>query len=76
MRALVAMILLGGCAVQHAVPVKVSLDCMAPVPIPAGLPRVHTRAQVNALEIRVELAREAERKRGDACYADLVGGTR
>ena len=45
--------------------------CSRPVPIPKGVPKNASQADVNNLEIRVELAREAERKRGDACASAL-----
>lgn len=41
--------------------------CPHPVAVPLALPRVHTLEQLNAFAIELELAREAERARGD-CY--------
>lgn len=61
--ALALILLLVGCA--RAVPVFPV--CPPPVPVPASVPRVRTQAQMNQLEVAVELAREAERHRGDAC---------
>lgn len=54
--------LLAGCAAQPRP------TCPGSIPVPAPL-RPHEN--VGRLEIRVELAREAERARGDACAAAL-----
>lgn len=64
-------LLLAGCATSttncQLPPVSLA-DCPPSVPIPRGLPsKKPTPVQIADLEIRVELAREAERRRGDAC---------
>jgi hypothetical protein len=41
--------------------------CPPSVAVPAPLPRIHTQEQLGAFAIELELAREAERARGDAC---------
>lgn len=65
---LIAVLLLAGCATAPpAKPPKP--DCPASVPIPAPLVGKPTPAKIGALEIRVELAREAERARGD-CWRE------
>lgn len=65
-RAVALVALLAGCSA----PVPPTFPaCPTSVRVPASLPRNPTRAQADALEIRVELAREAERERGDACAA-------
>lgn len=61
MSRLLILLLLAGCATPPAFP-----NCPDPVPVPAALRKGET---VGKLEIRVELAREAERARGDACAA-------
>lgn len=66
-RALVLLLVLAGCT---AAPPEFPA-CPDPVPVPAGVPKHPTRAQTDALEIRVELWAEALRQRGDAC-ADAV----
>jgi hypothetical protein len=60
------VLLLSGCA--STVPPKFPV-CPAPVSVPELAPNHATHGQVNQLEIRVELAREAERSRGNACAA-------
>ncbi|HTI81719.1 MAG TPA: hypothetical protein VL614_14825 [Acetobacteraceae bacterium] len=67
-RALALALLLAGCSapVPPAFP-----DCPAPVATPAGVPKHPTRAQTDALEIRVELWAESLLHRGNAC-ADAV----
>lgn len=45
----------------------VARDCPSPVAVPAPLPRVHTQDQLGQFAIRLEIAREQERARGDAC---------
>lgn len=63
MRVIILLAFLSGCGVKApSFP-----QCPAPVAIPAPAPPHPTHAQENVLEIRVELAREAERARGDAC---------
>lgn len=57
-RWLVLLLALAGCSGP------VPPTCPGPVPVPA---RLHPHESVGALEIRVELARERERRRGDAC---------
>ena len=62
MRVVVLALLLAGCAARAP-----TVDCPAPIPIPKAAPPHPTAKQVDALEIRVELAREAERRRAEAC---------
>lgn len=62
-RAVILIALLAGCSVPPQFP-----GCPPPVAVPAPLGRHET---VGQLEIRVELARERERSRGNAC-ADAV----
>jgi hypothetical protein len=64
-RALILLALLAGCSGPAPVIVP---DCPGPVPVPAPL---HAHENVGKLEIRVELAREAEKKRGDACASSV-----
>ena len=59
MRVLLLLALLTGCAAPPRFP-----ECPGPVAVPAAL---HPREMVGTLEIRVELAREAERNCGDRC---------
>jgi hypothetical protein len=66
MRSALILLLLAGCAVRVAPP---TADCPASVPVPAGVPAHATAKQVSDLEIRVEVARERERARGDRCAA-------
>ena len=70
MRALsvIAALFVAGCSAHP----PVSQTCPPPVAVPAGAPHKPTAAQVGALEVRVETAREAERARGDACAAALA----
>lgn len=56
------LVILAGCSVA---PPQFPA-CPGPVPTPAPLGRHET---VGPLEIRVEIAREKERARGDACAA-------
>lgn len=63
-RAIILLALLAGCS---AVPPQFP-PCPPSVSVPAPLRKGEN---VGKLEIRVELAREAERSRGDAC-ADAV----
>lgn len=67
MRWLFVALPLAGCATPPIFP-----ECPPSVAIPAPLPRIRTMAMLDAFEIRVELAREAERRRGDACAAAVV----
>lgn len=70
MRFLIGLLLLAGCAAPPTVK-KVSdvVDCPASIQAPAPLVGHPTPAKVGALEIRVELAREKERDRGDCWKA-------
>lgn len=63
MRWVALLLLLSGCA---AVPDGLR-TCAARVPEPAPLPRVRTPEQLGQFAVRLELAREAERRRGDDC---------
>lgn len=72
MRALILLSVLAGCAYPESTPSPVAI-CPASVPIPAPLAGHPTPAKVGALEIRVELAREAERSRGDCWRAAFEG---
>lgn len=47
------------------------LPCPERPPIPHGVPRVRTPEQIGRYANDVELAREAERARGDQCEASL-----
>jgi hypothetical protein len=67
MRIVVVLVLLSGCSTVSGAPQFP--ECPAPVPVPAPSARIHTPHEIGKLEIRVELARERERKRGDACAA-------
>jgi hypothetical protein len=70
---LLSALLLTACATKPAPLVPADLQQCAPsVAIPAPAPRVRTPAQIGQLEIRVELAREAERSRGDDCADRLA----
>lgn len=68
MRALFPLLLLAGCAAHQQAP---RISCPDPVAIPAVPPRVRTAEQIASFAIRLELAREAERGRGNACAAAL-----
>lgn len=68
-RTLILLATLAGCS-SPAAPPRFP-ECPGPVAVPVGAPPNPTPAQVGALEIRVELARERERNRGNAC-ADAV----
>lgn len=46
-------------------------ECPPPPPAPAPLPRVLPSAQLAQLAADLEAARQAERRRGDACAAML-----
>jgi hypothetical protein len=70
---LILILLVAGCATR---PVSIPApDCPASIPIPAPLVGTPTAAKVSALEIRVELAREQERARGD-CWRSAVMGVK
>jgi hypothetical protein len=73
MRALLVAVLLTGCGAHVAPrPAAVTADlpaCPAAPATPAPLPRVRTTAMLLRYEINLELAREAERRRGDDCAA-------
>lgn len=67
MRAIILCAILAGCAIETPRPPAPDFpECPASIPIPAPLRKHET---VGALEIRVEIAREDERARGDACAA-------
>lgn len=66
---LILFALLSGCASRHTSPP----DCLAAVAVPAPLVGKPTPAKVGELQIRVELAREAERDRGD-CWRSAFEG--
>ena len=66
-RAVAIALLLAGCSA----PAPRFPPCPPTVAVPAAAPRKPTRAQADAQEIRVEIAREAERRRGNACAAAL-----
>jgi hypothetical protein len=68
-RAVILLASLSGCATHKPPVVSVTPDCPASVPVPAPLLGDATAAKVAALQIRVELAREAERDRGDCWRA-------
>lgn len=70
-RALTLLVFLGACSTAPPPPVF-KADCPPPVPVPMAAPAHPTQAQKNALEVRVELGREAERVRGDACRAAVT----
>lgn len=65
---LLIFFLLAGCATTPLPPPAPT--CPDPVRVPAPLRKGES---VGTLEIRVELARLAERARGDACAADAAG---
>lgn len=50
-------------------------DCPPSLPVPSPTVRKPSARQIAELEIRVEIAREAERARGDAC-AETVDSMR
>jgi hypothetical protein len=69
MRGLLLVLALVGCASEPPscpTPPVVARDCPGPVAVPAPLPRVHTQDQLAQFAIRLEIAREQERARGDA----------
>lgn len=66
MRWLILTLLVGCSAPVSVVHAPSFPECPASIPIPAPLRKHET---VGALEIRVEIAREDERARGDACAA-------
>lgn len=68
------LILLAGCSTAHKPAQTRSIDCPVSVPVPAPVIGKPTAAKISTLEIRVELAREAERSRGD-CWRAAVEGT-
>lgn len=72
MKAFLLLVPLAACASPKVPPVAV---CPASLPIPAPLVGHPTPAKVGALEIRVELARERERDRGD-CWRAAYAGTK
>ena len=65
-------LLLGACVAHPAAVQQATLSCPPPVAVPAPLPHVRTPDMLAAFEVRVELAREAERARGDACAAAVA----
>lgn len=67
--ALLLVVLLGACAANPPRALPAFPPCPSPVAVPAPVPPHPTRQQVDALQIRVELAREAERDRANACAA-------
>lgn len=64
-RMVLVVLVLTGCSIGQSVPTFPA--CPAPIPVPAPTVRKPNAKQIAQLEIRVELAREAERARGDAC---------
>jgi hypothetical protein len=72
MRWIALMLALSACAAPPAPPPPDLQACAARVPVPRGLPRVRTVAQIGAYATQVELAREAERRRGDDCADRLA----
>jgi hypothetical protein len=69
--ALVVVVLLAGCA---SAPPRTAVavtppDCPPPPAVPKSPPRIRTTEALRRFEIALELAREAERARGDACAA-------
>lgn len=68
MRALIIVLLLAGCAVKAEAP---RISCPGPVSVPAAPPRIRTADHIAEFAIRLEVAREAERSRGNACAAAL-----
>lgn len=75
MRALLVVMALAGCAAgteRRALMVPADMTTCMPTPdVPAAPPRVRTPAILANFAIRLELAREAERARGDDCAAKL-----
>jgi hypothetical protein len=75
-RSVALVIVLAGCAATPAPPppVRPVCQCQCPpsVAVPAPLSRVHTLEQLNAFAIALEVAREAERARGDACARTVL----
>lgn len=72
-RALCVLLSLSGCASKPLLTVPASLtSCADPVAVPAPLPRIRTMSQVSHFAIALELAREAERRRGDDCAKKLA----
>lgn len=66
---------LAGCAASPVAAPAVPADlqaCAGSVPVPLALPRVRTVDQLGAYATRLELAREAERRRGDDCAERLA----
>lgn len=69
-----ALLCLAGCAVAPLPTPPVppaAVKCPGPVAIPAALPHLHTQEQLLQFAIRLEVAREDERARGD-CYAKRI----
>jgi hypothetical protein len=69
-RLLALALLLSGCATAAAPPRFPS--CPLPISVPAPAPLHPTHAQISQLEVAVELAREAERRRADACASAVA----
>lgn len=71
--AFLAAALLGGCATAPALPpVPAALThCPCAPSVPAPPPRVRTPERIARFAVALELAREAERARGDACAETL-----
>ncbi len=65
MRILAVALLLVGCGVTQ----PPTADCPPPARVPAAPPRIRTPAMIARFAVELELAREAERRRGDACAA-------
>lgn len=70
-RVALMLALLSGCSAAHVdPPPRPAINCPDAVPVPAPLKKGE---HVGALEIRVELAREAEHDRGDCWRAAAMG---
>lgn len=69
MRAAALMLLLSGCATPGVAVLPAFPDCPGPIAIPAAPPRIRTPERIGRFAVALELAREAERARGDACAA-------
>jgi hypothetical protein len=68
-RALAVLLLLAGCAAKPTPVPPPAVDCPSSVGVPAAPPRVRTPKVLAQFAISLELAREAERGRGDKCAA-------